>query len=231
MQDNSIHTPNHTEFLQIIEHFPQLVFWVSASEHIFLGCNTKFAEFLGLKDPSEIIGKDGFKYFKEEDVLLFRGYKDKALESKQKVLVNEDIQSIGSDELAVDLTIAPILDQDNNVTSTICYGTLVLQLSDKKWSHAIKLITKENIDKLLARNSKFIVDSKDMGTVSLTKREAECALFLLKGLTAKSIAEEIFLAQRTVINHIENIKDKLGCAKREELISALTEGHFIDHNF
>lgn len=231
MQAISIQTPNHTEFLQIIEHFPQLVFWVSAKENVFLGGNSKFAEFLGLDDPKEIIGSNGFKYFQKEDVLLFRDYKDQVIATKEKVLVSEDIHSTGSDKLAADITIAPIIDKDNCVTSVICYGTLILQLSDKKWSEAIKLITKPNIDKLLARNNKFIVNSKDMGTVTLTKREAECALFVLKGLTAKSIAEEIFLAQRTVINHIENIKDKLGCAKREELISALTEGMFIDNNF
>ncbi|MBT4962928.1 MAG: helix-turn-helix transcriptional regulator [Francisellaceae bacterium] len=230
MKAYSSQTPNHIEFLQILGHFPQMIFWVSANEDMFLGCNSKFANFAGLKDSTEIIGSNGLKYFGQRDVLLFRDYKTQVLNTKEEVQVSEEIKSIGTDNIAVNLTLAPILDPDNNVSSIICYGTLILQLSDKNWSDAIKLITRENISKLLGGSNKFPVNTS-IGLITLTRREAECSLFIMKGLTAKAIADEIFLAQRTVINHIENIKDKLGCTKRSELITALTNGDFINNNF
>lgn len=60
----------------------------------------------------------------------------------------------------------------------------------------------------------------------LTNREAECLFFLLRGKTSKSIATLLNLSVRTVEYYIENIKNKMRCNGKEELIEkAINEGY------
>ncbi len=43
----------------VFEHIPQLIFWKN-SRSVYLGCNNKYAEFLGLNSPKELIGKTDY---------------------------------------------------------------------------------------------------------------------------------------------------------------------------
>lgn len=53
--------------------------------------------------------------------------------------------------------------------------------------------------------------------LGLTKREAQIAVLICKGLSNREIAEEFVISEATVKKHISNIFDKLGIEKREEL--------------
>ncbi len=57
--------------------------------------------------------------------------------------------------------------------------------------------------------------------VPLTRREREVALLAAEGVTAKVIAERLFLSARTVNNHIQHVYTKLGVTSRAELAAAL----------
>jgi len=57
----------------------------------------------------------------------------------------------------------------------------------------------------------------------LTSREIEVEKLLLLGLSASKVAQEVYLAKRTVEHHIERIKDKLGCGSKTELIQKARE--------
>jgi len=47
----------HSVLLQtVFQHIPQFIFWKDIHS-VYLGCNKKYAELLGLNDPSEIVGK------------------------------------------------------------------------------------------------------------------------------------------------------------------------------
>jgi len=52
----------------------------------------------------------------------------------------------------------------------------------------------------------------------LTVRESECLFLLLRGKITKEIAYILGMAPRTAEHHIENIKIKLGCNSKSELI-------------
>ncbi len=43
----------------VFEHIPQLIFWKN-SNSVYLGCNKKYAEFLGLNTPQELVGKTDY---------------------------------------------------------------------------------------------------------------------------------------------------------------------------
>lgn len=57
----------------------------------------------------------------------------------------------------------------------------------------------------------------------LSTREKECLSLYRKGETAQSIAQNLDLSSRTVESYLENIKNKLSCMTRKELIQKANE--------
>jgi DNA-binding NarL/FixJ family response regulator len=55
----------------------------------------------------------------------------------------------------------------------------------------------------------------------LTRREDEISHLMAEGLTNRQIAEQLFIAQRTVDTHVGHILSKLGCSNRAQ-VAALT---------
>ena len=58
---------------------------------------------------------------------------------------------------------------------------------------------------------------------NLTVRQIECCTLLLAGKTAKEISETLRLSQRTVEYYFGNIRTKLQCNNKAELIAKLTK--------
>lgn len=53
--------------------------------------------------------------------------------------------------------------------------------------------------------------------IGLTKREAEIAILISKGLSNREIAEEFVISEATVKKHVSNIFEKTGIEKREQI--------------
>lgn len=52
----------------------------------------------------------------------------------------------------------------------------------------------------------------------LSHREQECVNFIVQGLTAKQIGKALNISNRTVETYLENVKRKLCCHNRAELL-------------
>jgi DNA-binding CsgD family transcriptional regulator len=63
--------------------------------------------------------------------------------------------------------------------------------------------------------------------IYFTKREAQCMLLLLKGKTMKEAADILSLSARTIEYYIKNMKIKIECRTKSELIGAVIESDFI----
>lgn len=59
-----------------------------------------------------------------------------------------------------------------------------------------------------------------------TPKELECVYFLLQGYTAKECAKKLQVSHRTVETHYENVKLKLDCHKKLEIVSAFMREEF-----
>ena len=56
------------------------------------------------------------------------------------------------------------------------------------------------------------------GPASLSKRELEVACLAAEGLTARQIAEQLFISQRTVETHLTSVYAKLGVESKLDLV-------------
>ena len=68
--------------------------------------------------------------------------------------------------------------------------------------------------------------SPDSSGTYLTQREAECIFFLLKGHTIKNTGEELNLSPRTVEFYFKNVKKKMRCNKKKEVLNKIRQSHF-----
>jgi DNA-binding CsgD family transcriptional regulator len=67
----------------------------------------------------------------------------------------------------------------------------------------------------------------EYGSVYLTRREAECMVLLLKGKTINGVASVLKLSPRTVEYYIKNMKSKLGCRTKFELVDLVYASEFM----
>lgn len=64
--------------------------------------------------------------------------------------------------------------------------------------------------------------------VYLTYQESHCIYYLLQGKTMKQTALALGLSHRTVEFYFNNVKDKIGCRKKQILLSLIRRTNFLD---
>jgi DNA-binding NarL/FixJ family response regulator len=69
--------------------------------------------------------------------------------------------------------------------------------------------------------------SAGQAPVALTHREEEVAAMVARGMSNRQIAQELYLSERTIENHIANIKRKLGRTSRTEIAAWATQQRLI----
>jgi DNA-binding CsgD family transcriptional regulator len=62
----------------------------------------------------------------------------------------------------------------------------------------------------------------------LSDRQSQCLFFLIRGKTSKEIAKILHLSFRTVETYVEQVKDKLNCASKSELIEKAIDSGYIN---
>ncbi|MCK4869952.1 MAG: helix-turn-helix transcriptional regulator [Gammaproteobacteria bacterium] len=63
--------------------------------------------------------------------------------------------------------------------------------------------------------------------IRFTRRETECLVCFLQGKTASQTAEDLELSPRTVEFYVKNMRQKVGCGTKAELIRIVSDGDFI----
>ncbi len=105
---------------------------------------------------------------------------------------------------------------------------IAMKANNKNYVSAWSLLINETDilkNKLIEQNTSVSLSSYVVRYKILTEREREIAQFVIQGKTAKETAKLLELSYRTVERHLDNIKLKLNCVKKAELIvKLLTEG-------
>ena len=60
----------------------------------------------------------------------------------------------------------------------------------------------------------------------LTARETQCLIYIMRGLTLRETSNNVSLSVRTVEFYFSNIKKKIGCRKKSEVIALLLASNF-----
>ncbi|MFA6408855.1 MAG: LuxR family transcriptional regulator [Gammaproteobacteria bacterium] len=79
------------------------------------------------------------------------------------------------------------------------------------------------------RNLKKYYLGEKYKNVYLTRREAECTVWLVRGQPVKGIAKQLHLSPRTVEFYLKNVKAKLTCHSKSDLAILLQKCPLIQH--
>lgn len=88
--------------------------------------------------------------------------------------------------------------------------------------------SKSLIEKICQSNNGFSFKDEKHFENPLTKREEEVLKALLTGETNTQIAKDLFISERTLYHHIENIYEKLGVENKVELYGKALELGYVD---
>ncbi len=67
-------------------------------------------------------------------------------------------------------------------------------------------------------------DTKDMFMLTdfgLTPRQEEVTLLVVRGLSNREVAEQLFIAEQTVKDHLRDVFEKVGVRRRSELTAKI----------
>jgi len=122
----------------------------------------------------------------------------------------------------------PLGDLLKEVIKMKAEGKKIKLLSDEENTNyrANNSIVKKNQPSGVKTLAAYGLGSK-YGSAYFTKREAECMVLLLKGKTINSVASILNLSPRTVEYYVKNMKSKLGCRTKFELVDLVYASEFM----
>jgi len=190
---------------QIIANTPGYVFYKD-SELCYMGGNLNFIKLADLRSEKELIGKTDYdipwKQFAEK-------YRDDDLKAINGATVENIEFAQGTEKSLVKVYTRkqPIIFKDT-IVGVVGYARPIDMLTQDADLESFKPIQ---------------LDKNDIKQYfsGLSVREAQCIFYVIRGHSMTSIAEILSLSPRTVEDHINNIKNKLGAKNRRELITAM----------
>lgn len=181
------------------------------NEHDAMSC--------GFDSAKSAIGKTCFSGFTKKSANI-------TTQNDKEVMLTEDIKISEEDVvLSKDYSRRPTLSiklpwyNDQNKVIGI-FGCSII-LGKHPLADSLSLVTNLGILNTTENISQFV--GTEIQNDYLSRRQISCAKLLLSGMTIKQIAAYLNLSPRTVESYVENIKTKLNCRNKTELILKLYE--------
>lgn len=215
---------NPSFYINLLRQLPGLIVVMDKNSK-FLYSNRYTAELFGYTDEDNMVGIDayGMKCPAVESAPQFI-HQDRTVIESGIELTMLDIHTYANGENKILITKKSPYMVENEIAGSICHCTEInaellrhvcatLIQSDKKYysnqnhSNRSYIVSKSNIHK------------------QLTDREMDCIFYLLRGNTMKKIAKYLNISPRTVETHLEQIKNKLNCGSKSDIVEqCLAEG-------
>ncbi len=210
---------------QLLQQLPGLI--------VVMDCNSKFmysndytAKMFGYKNEESMIGIDAYgmrcpaadsaEDFIKQDQLVLK------LNNQVNML---DIHGYADQAVKILITKKSPFKVDDKTIGVICHCVEVNNLFLRDICAAVMKTDSKYFDKNQKNNRSYIINSPGNHS-KLTDREMDCLFYLLRGCTGKQIAKQLNLSPRTVETHINNIKLRLGCENKSDIIEyALLNGY------
>ncbi len=214
----------HVDMKQLCK-LPFNVYWKNL-QSVNLGCNDLMLEMLGVNSDKDIIGTSPYDVLAVDEASAI--IKNDSLVTNQGrticIFESGTLPSLG---LTNFLSVKMPLYNNNVIVGS--YG-MSINLSARDANIAFDMLAQTdainylpNIKRACYKNFNDVV----IDGIKLSKREAECLYLLAKGKMTKEIGYILNLSARTVEYYISNMKDKLNCCSRSQLLEKLRSQEFF----
>ena len=197
--------------------------WVKkSSESKILDVSDEFGLELGWKKRQDAFGKSDYDIpsrvseFADEFMKL-----DQKVISSGKSLITIDIMPYSSG-WKVYLFEKGLINEKKELLASAINLTNSYIFKKSLIMHEANLHYCKNIDKPVS----YIINHEH-SPLSLTKQQEICLFFLIRGKSAKEIAYTIGTSSRTVEKHISQLKEKLCCYSKSQLVEKAIDSGFM----
>lgn len=190
----------------------------------FLYANPFCVNFLGYKKPSKLIGKTDSDLLWCDFSKLYKQEERETLESKSYTSLVPSTDKKGGEVLffsSRDL----VFDNTQNPIGILCQAR---PITNKNTLELSNLLHSSIIRSTSNPKQPFTPERKPNNSLSrtLTKCERECLFFLIRGNSAKMVANTLCRSQKSIEFHVENLKQKFQVKSKFELTAkAIHEGY------
>lgn len=193
-----------------------IIFYQKCINQYYTYCNNTFLRYTGISSREKIIGLKDSELCWAKYAEIYDSFELNTLEGKQFSnfapiinYKNEELWFVGNKYLRYD--------DSNNIIGT---ESTIMEIQEPKLIELGQFLKKHYFFK------SFSVGKRTRYTLS--KREQECLFYILRGKSAKEIGRILNLTPRTIEHYIENIKYKLNCRTKVDLIIKAKEEDFLD---
>jgi len=186
------------------------VFWKD-TEGRYLGCNDMAAEMIMLPSRQEVVGRTDFDLPIRAEEAQWVREGDHLVKTLRRPSQFHYIVTLPQKKLEFITIKMPLFDAEGKITGIFGIDNFIDRHS---FQAILPLLAEANC---LTNNMQII---RPPTHSPLTKRQRDCLYYLARGMTAKQIAHQLNLSQRTVEHHLNTIKHKLNCHSRSELVEA-----------
>lgn len=209
------------EFLQ---NLPGYIFFKDTNS-IFVGCNDGFANDCGCEHHDDVVGRSDFDFSFGEHAKKYR--EDDRYVISTGLPLSNLIELHARNRVRkylVKTNKYPLFDRHKKIIGLYGHYTY---LDTPSLCHS----SNNNDDHLQGPSrERYIREYYSFDTNTrfrLTPREIDCAISMVEGRSARETAVQYSISRRTVESYIENIKSKLGCDLKSELVRRLIRSTFI----
>lgn len=200
------------EMLHFINQFPGMVGYLDMQHKVLL-LNKVAIQLLGFKSLDHAIGKTSFdipskasecaaQYFAQDEFVL----------KNEKNLQVLDICEYSDRSIHIWLTNKSLLRNEIGEKMGVFYYTYELNAT------AVDLLFRQILGSSSAANATTYWLNEGGYSDLLSERQNECLFYLVRGKSCREIGEILALSPRTIETHVDEIKNKLGCQHKSEVI-------------
>lgn len=198
------------------------VAWAKDKNHQFIASTKQTLDVVGIKKLDNLLGITDYDLPCKLSELAddWETQESGLLTSKSsiKVMTYANWSSNESSCLLAEKNV--LTNKDGDVTGLYCITMEMPQ------SRVMPYMMMSIPDSKIMKNGQLTIVLEDhYRGLTILKRETQTLFYLLRGNTAKEIAQRLNISPKTVETHIQNIKLKAGCLSKNELVEkCISEG-------
>lgn len=216
---------NETSFQAHINNLPTLT-WIKDINFKYTAVSNRLVRLLGCIHENILCGFDDFTQPWAQFAELYRDEDKQVLAGKSFAFLHPAKLFSGKDIVIVSRKY-PFYNQNNEIQGIIGNVTIASSPHLLKNIFELRNADFEIVSPNSLDSSRYKIGYPNFYSI-LSKRESACLFYLIRGKTAQEIASRLYISKRTVEKHLENIKNKLNCNKKSEVIEKALESGLIN---